>query len=214
MVPFDYSALQPAVASRAQAAAERIRTRMRDSFIEVGTELIAVKEGLDRRQFLGWLRAEFGVSERSADNYMGAARLAKDRIANFANAQPSVLYMLAAPRVPEQVRDQLLTAVDNGEHLTVKKVKEAIGTLATRSSCASRRRRRSRGPSLAARQGRHGKKPRAAKGKITSADKSTALQPYMSLPPDARTHWGGGATPQQSIALWRHRGTREAVPHR
>lgn len=146
VIGFDYSILEPAIASRVRDAAERIRTRMRDSVIEIGTALIEVREGMERKPFLDWLTAEFGMSERSADNHMNAARLAKGRTANFANAQPSVLYMLAAPSVPEPVRERLLTAVDNGEQMTVKKVKEEIAEAryqdAQRARAAEEERRR------------------------------------------------------------------------
>src|SRR4051812_1213845 len=74
---FDYSLVPADVADRVRSTAEQIRQKVKrtveDIIIEVGRELLAVKEALPHGQFGRWLRAEFGWSERMAQNFMGVA---------------------------------------------------------------------------------------------------------------------------------------------
>jgi hypothetical protein len=76
IVTFDYAALPPDVVTEAQGAAERIRTRIRAAIVDVGADLIGVKDRLPHGAFSVWLKAEFGMTERTAQNYMSAAALA------------------------------------------------------------------------------------------------------------------------------------------
>jgi hypothetical protein len=45
-----------------------------EDIIEVGNDLQAVKDALPHGQFLPWLKAEFGWSERSAQNFMSVKK--------------------------------------------------------------------------------------------------------------------------------------------
>jgi hypothetical protein len=58
-----------------RAAAERIKARMKASVLETGRDLIAVKEQLEHGAFQEWLECEFGLTPRTAQNYMQAARV-------------------------------------------------------------------------------------------------------------------------------------------
>jgi Protein of unknown function (DUF3102) len=64
------SSQHPCTAASAQAAAERIRGRLRAAFIETGRDLLAQKAALGHGQFLPWVEAEFGMSARSAQELM------------------------------------------------------------------------------------------------------------------------------------------------
>src|SRR5262249_46875962 len=60
---FDYSPLDARVAEKARSTAERIRGRLRktlEDLIEVGSDLLGVKEALPHGHFGRWLKAEFG----------------------------------------------------------------------------------------------------------------------------------------------------------
>jgi hypothetical protein len=73
---FDYAALETALAKRTRATADRIRQMIRNSLeniIEIGTELVAVKNALPHGQFGKWLDVEFGWSERTVRNFMAVA---------------------------------------------------------------------------------------------------------------------------------------------
>ena len=73
---FAYEALARDVAEMARAAAAEIRAslgRHIEEAIKAGKRLIEVKAALPHGEFGKWLAAEFGMSERSARNYMSAA---------------------------------------------------------------------------------------------------------------------------------------------
>jgi hypothetical protein len=101
---FDYSPLDTKIAEQAGSIAVRIRERLKktlEDLIEVGIHLLAVKDVLPHGQFLRWLKAEFGWSERTAQKFMNVAEKCKS--ADFAELpiQPCAAYLLAAPAVPD-----------------------------------------------------------------------------------------------------------------
>src|SRR5262249_20975723 len=72
VVGFNYDLLEAKVAERVRSSADRIRERVRktvEDIIEVGRDLLAAKEALEHGQFGPWLKAEFGWSERTAQNF-------------------------------------------------------------------------------------------------------------------------------------------------
>lgn len=75
--------------------ADRIRTRTRRGvlmLVENGRDLITVKEQMGHGNFGAWLKREFGWSERTAQNYMNAAR-AFDELAARGCAPESVVLL-------------------------------------------------------------------------------------------------------------------------
>jgi hypothetical protein len=65
--------LETKVADKVRTAADRIWKRIKqtvEDIIEVGNDLLALKEALPHGQSLPWLKAEFGWSEWSAQNFM------------------------------------------------------------------------------------------------------------------------------------------------
>lgn len=69
----DYGTVETVVADRARLAANRIRGHEKAAAVEIGKELIAIKESLPHGQFLVWIEAEFGYSRRTATNLMQVA---------------------------------------------------------------------------------------------------------------------------------------------
>jgi hypothetical protein len=107
-------------ANKVRAAAERIRRLLHnevDVIIEVGTELCAAKDLVRHGHFEAWLLAEFGMSARTARNYMRAAEAFGGKSATVADLQPTTLYLLAAPSTPSMVRDEVIKKIDAGERL-------------------------------------------------------------------------------------------------
>lgn len=105
-------------------AAERIRARMSrtaEDIVEIGRDLIAVKKALGHGHFLKWIDAEFGMSERTARNFMGVAE--KFKSATVTDFSPSVLYALAAPSTPDEVREEVTRRAGAGEKVTADEVK-------------------------------------------------------------------------------------------
>ena len=123
---FDYDQLSADTASEVRAATERIKLRIKraaEDIVAIGQDLTAVKEKLEHGQFLGWIEAEFEMSQRTAYNFMQVAEKF-GKFAIIANFSPTVLYALAAPSTPESVREEAISRVEQGESLSVKEVQE------------------------------------------------------------------------------------------
>ena len=122
---FDYGILPAEIRSEAMAAADEIKKRMRGAIIEVGAALSRMKDRLPHGQFGTWLSAEFGFTERTAQNYMAAAALAA-KYETVSYLRPKTLYRLAAPTTPEAVRQTLIGRFNAGEKVADHAVKELI----------------------------------------------------------------------------------------
>lgn len=115
---FDYSQLDPEVSEFCQLEARRIKSlasKTAELAIQIGQELFDVKEVLGHGHFGPWLQAEFGWSERTAQNYMRLYHTFKN--ANFAdlNIGLSALHLLASPAVDDDTRAAALDlARENG----------------------------------------------------------------------------------------------------
>lgn len=126
---FDYKTLSPKLAEQAQAAAYEIRGRLRRSVrdvVEIGERLIEIRPFLSKR-FLEWLEAEFGMSDRSARNFMYAAERFGDKLEIISNLDVTTVYLLAAPSTPEAARWDVLERMTLTDYTpTVAQVKEII----------------------------------------------------------------------------------------
>lgn len=127
---FDYSPLEATVTEKVRSSAEAIRQQLRntlESAINIGQELLAVKEALPHGQFLPWLRAEFGWAERTARNFMAVAeQFGKSAIIADLPIQPTAAYLLAAPAVPDEAREVAIEKAKAGEQITVAAAKEIV----------------------------------------------------------------------------------------
>jgi myosin heavy subunit len=126
LILFDYSSLSPDLQVEVKSATERIKLRMKrtaEDIIEIGKDLIAIKEKLPHGQFLPWIATEFEMEERTARRFMSVAERFPE-IGHFDRFKPATLYELAAPSTPDQVVEQVIEKAQNGETVTVKDVKE------------------------------------------------------------------------------------------
>ena len=128
---FDYESLDQVHRLVIQEHTGEIRKRLRRSaqdVWEIGQLLSDVRSRLKYGQFLIWLKAEFGWSQRAAYNFINVYETFGDRFAKLAKVDiaTSVLYQLAAPSVPEKLRTQVLEAAEAGEKITHKSIKFAI----------------------------------------------------------------------------------------
>jgi hypothetical protein len=122
---FDYSALSAEIRTEAQLVADEIKKRMRGAVIEVGVALARIKDRLEHGQFGKWLVAEFGMTERTAQNYMSAAALAS-KCETVSVLRPKTLYLLAAPATPEPVRQAVIDRFNAGEVIPDLAIKEMV----------------------------------------------------------------------------------------
>lgn len=121
VIGFNYDLLETKLADKVRTAADRIRERVKktvEDIIAVGNDLLAVKEALPHGQFLPWLKAEFGWSERSAQNFMSVAEQFKSAKIADLPIQPSAAYLLAAPSIPDEARQKAVEKAEAGEEIT------------------------------------------------------------------------------------------------
>ena len=125
IVGFNYATLPPDVAKSAKLAAIRIKSALNENLIEIGSDLRAMKKKLLHGQFGAWIRAEFGLAERTAQRYMAAARLAakSDTVSDLA---PTALYTLASPTTPTSVRDKVIKRLAAGQSFGAREIKGLI----------------------------------------------------------------------------------------
>jgi hypothetical protein len=93
---------------------------------EIGNRLIDVKERIGHGRFGDWLRAEFEMHERTAQNFMNVARAFKSETVSDLPFAPKVLYMLSAPSVPGEAREEVVARAKGGETITPGKAKSVI----------------------------------------------------------------------------------------
>ena len=123
VVHFDYSGLTAEHADAARSAAERIRARTSAAILDTGRDLIGIKTVLDHGQFERWLRAEFGMTPRTAQNYMRAATLVADKSETVSYLPAATVYEIA--RSPAAVQDQVLAGLASGE-ISADQVRPAL----------------------------------------------------------------------------------------
>jgi hypothetical protein len=128
---FDYAPLEPHKAKQLQESASRIRAQVKktlEDIIVVGQELTAVRQNLPHGQFIPWLKAEFGWTERTAQNFMAVAQAfgSKNEIIADLIIQPTAAYLLSAPSVPEEARLAAVQRAQAGERITTFVAKDIV----------------------------------------------------------------------------------------
>lgn len=138
VVGFNYELVGDA-ADKVRSSAEKIRRTVQktiEDIIEVGQELMAVKEAVGHGHFGPWLRAEFGWTERTAQNFMNVAEQfgPKAKLISDFTIQPTAAYLLAAPSVPEKAREAAVERAEAGEEITTGVAKEIIAKVRKRAA--------------------------------------------------------------------------------
>ncbi|HHP7244071.1 MAG TPA: DUF3102 domain-containing protein [Elainellaceae cyanobacterium] len=129
-VSFDYGILAPDQRFIVQQRTGQIREQLRRSaqdIWEIGQKLVEVRDCLKYGQFNTWLKAEFGWSRRTAYNFINVYETFQDS-ANLAQVDiaTSVLYLLAAPSTPTEVREEVLNRAKAGDKVTSGELRQAI----------------------------------------------------------------------------------------
>lgn len=112
-----------------QETADRIRQRLNfvsEEMIEVGLELLKVKESLPHGRFGEWVLEELNMSQSTANNFMNVARN-KERIGEPNQFTPSALYSLVASNVPSEALETAKeVAKTQGKPVGKKQAKEIV----------------------------------------------------------------------------------------
>lgn len=125
---FAYGALEPALAGQAKAAADRIKANQEasdKSLFAIGRDLLAIKANLPHGAFGKWITAEFGMTDRTAQNYMNAT-LALEKNESVSFLPPTVIYLLAAPSTPTEIIESVIAESERGNVPTAKSVLRRI----------------------------------------------------------------------------------------
>lgn len=92
--------------------------RVRQEMVAIGHDLLRAKALLQRGQWIPWLRAEFDMSVRAAENYMNVADRFGDQFASLANLRLETAYRLAARSTPDNVIQAVLARAASEEGLS------------------------------------------------------------------------------------------------
>jgi Protein of unknown function (DUF3102) len=126
---FTYDVVPAVTAAALRAQASRIRKMVSGTtkaFIEIGNDLIAVKQSLAHGLFSEWVEAECGFSLSSAENYMRAARFAEGRIATVGILDAKIVYKLSANSAPPEIVQSVLDRAAKGEVVSDGQVRAAF----------------------------------------------------------------------------------------
>jgi hypothetical protein len=119
---FDYTVLPPDIAEDLRNQTRRIRERVKSTtaaIIEIGRDLIAVKQQLDHGQFCEWVEAECGFTRRCAQRYMRAAEFVdaefvEDKNDMLSLLQPATLYQISAKGADPEVVAEVIARAARG----------------------------------------------------------------------------------------------------
>ncbi|MBB4401987.1 MULTISPECIES: hypothetical protein [Rhizobium/Agrobacterium group] len=111
-----YNRLQSADAEALRSAATRIHARentIRKNILETGKDLLGIQAAM-AGVFDQWLDLAFGMSKRTAWNYISVARefSATPQVVEF--LPPSTAYALAASGTPESIRKSIIKEITDG----------------------------------------------------------------------------------------------------
>ena len=121
---FDYTSIPTDIADQMRAAADRVRNLHRATVIDVGRELIAIKNQVEHGQFVAWVERELGMSIRAAQRAMQAAEMVSknDKLSYL----PKDGLLTLASRAAAPIMDEVIARVEAGERPSVAEIKERV----------------------------------------------------------------------------------------
>ena len=119
---FDMSEIE--LTNKAIQAIERIDLRMKrtaEDIVAIGQDLIILKEELGHGNFLPFIKSRYQLTHATVHNFMRVAEQFGSNIKLF-DISPTVLYELAKPSMPEEVKEHITAKIEAGETVSVKEV--------------------------------------------------------------------------------------------
>lgn len=138
---FDYKSLDPDTAQFVQQQTSEIKNLFRQSIeniLRIGQNLLQVKDRLPHGQWLDWLEAEFKWTDRTAWNYMRAAKEFKSETVSDLDIAAKALYTLSWPSTPNEAREEAIARAQAGEKITPAAARELRDKYAPSKSEAGR----------------------------------------------------------------------------
>ena len=108
---YNYEEISQEHRETVKEAAIDIRQRTKrasDDILQIGARLCEVKALLPHGQFTDWVKEEFDLSGRTAQNLMNVAQRFLDKSETVSLLGTSVLYLLAAPTTPDAAVDAVV----------------------------------------------------------------------------------------------------------
>jgi hypothetical protein len=136
---FDYTQLDHGTADFLREAATLIRSCKETwarAIIRIGMTLRGAKAHLPHGHFGAWLKAEFNMSERTAENYMSVERAFGSKSETVADLPPTLMYKLAAPSTPRQIREKVVADLEAGKSIDQRAVSKDIAAARIRKTGA------------------------------------------------------------------------------
>jgi hypothetical protein len=127
---FDYAVLPAETAESLRAREGRMRAAHDQALVNIGKELAEAQAELANHAggiFIEWATTVTGASKSSIYRLIDVYKQFGSR-PNLGQLPlgKSALFLLSAPSVPDEVRDDVIARAESGEQLTVAAVKEAI----------------------------------------------------------------------------------------
>lgn len=94
--------------------------------MEIGRDLLRMKERLGRGAFGPWITAEFSMTDRTAQNYMRAAMTLATKPEIVSVLPPVTVYALAAKSTPEDLRADVIAKFEAGHRLDAREIDARI----------------------------------------------------------------------------------------
>ena len=122
---FDYGQLDAGVAAEVREAADRVRGLIRASIIDVGHELLAIKDRISHGQFVAWVEHECQFKIRAAQRAMRAAEMVgkNDKLSYL---PPDGLVALASRSASEPIVAEIIGQIETGAQPTAAEIKRRI----------------------------------------------------------------------------------------
>ncbi|MGC2077320.1 MAG: DUF3102 domain-containing protein [Xanthobacteraceae bacterium] len=111
---------------------KRFKERAIEDVIEIGRHLAEAEEHVghgNRGAYLAWIKTEFGWSDQTARRFIHIYEFSRDsKFNNLLNSDLplSGLYQLAAPKTPDEARQEIAERVEAGKRPSYAEVKKTI----------------------------------------------------------------------------------------
>jgi hypothetical protein len=134
---FDYGQYEPELADELRQAAERIRSRGQDqiaAIVDIGNELIQVKNMVGHGNWGPWLKSEFAMSVATADRYMRVAAFIADKrtqgkFVTVTNLTPGLLFQMSAKSAPPLLVHEAVERAETNAPMSEREFRSRLATL-------------------------------------------------------------------------------------
>ena len=128
--------------------ADRIRSRLKRTLADMlatGADLIEAKNKLPHGAFGKWITAEFGMTDRTAQNYMRGAEWAAEhnlKSETVSDLPSATVYKIAADTTPAEIKAEVAEKIRSGSTVDVEQIEMRIDM--ARAEAAKDRRSKAR----------------------------------------------------------------------